>query len=107
MRRRLPEARDARQAVAGFRCQLYRCLTARRGELFDSADAVLGVDGPDAGPGCAVAGAGHRLGHGAVSDGLNVGRTDSARRSGVTAVRWPNRRILLAADVRPDAAGRD
>jgi hypothetical protein len=33
-------------ALAGFRDELYRCLTARADALFELADAVLCADGP-------------------------------------------------------------
>jgi len=41
----LPEADQARR-LAGFRGELYRCLTARADELSGLADAVLCADGP-------------------------------------------------------------
>jgi hypothetical protein len=107
----LPEAERARRVLAGFRGELYRCLTARADELFDLADAVLCADGPVR----VLAGLslvpGHRRGHGAVYDALNAGRADIGRlRWAVGAVplpAWPDGRIRLAADVcnwlRPEA----
>jgi hypothetical protein len=107
----LPEAERARRVLAGFRGELYRCLTARADELFDLADAVLCADGPVR----VLAGLslvpGHRRGHGAVYDALNAGRADIGRlRRAVGAVplpAWPDGRIRLAADVcnwlRPEA----
>ena len=107
----LPEAERARRVLAGFRGELYRCLTARADELFDLADAVLCADGPVR----VLAGLslvpGHRRGHGAVYDALNAGRADIGRlRWAVGAVPlpcWPDGRIRLAADVcnwlRPEA----
>ena len=107
----LPEAERARRVLAGFRSELYRCLTARADELFDLADAVLCADGPVR----VLAGLslvpGHRRGHGAVYDALNAGRADIARlRWAVGCLplpSWPDGRIRLAADVcnwlRPEA----
>jgi DDE superfamily endonuclease len=101
----------ARDRLAGFRGQLYRCLTARADELFDLCDAVLCSGGPVR----VLAGLslvpGHRRGHGAVYDALNAGRADVARlRWAVGAVPlpgWPDGRIRLAADMcswlRPEA----
>jgi hypothetical protein len=37
----LPEAEGVRRRLAGFRSELYRCLTVRADELFELADAVL------------------------------------------------------------------
>ena len=75
----LPEAERARRVLAGFRGELYRCLTARADELFELADAVLCADGPVR----VLAGLslvpGHRRGHGAVYDALNAGRADIGR----------------------------
>lgn len=97
--------------LAGFRGELYRCLTARADELFELADAVLCADGPVR----VLAGLslvpGHRRGHGAVYDALNAGRADIGRlRWAVGCVplpAWPDGRIRLAADVsswlRPEA----
>jgi hypothetical protein len=104
-------AGEARRLLAGFRGQLYGCLTARADELFDLADAVLCADGPVR----VLAGLslvpGHRRGHGAVYDALNAGAADIGRlRWAVGAVplpAWPDGRIRLAADVcnwlRPEA----
>jgi hypothetical protein len=101
----------ARDRLAGFRGELYRCLTARGDALFDLADAVLCCEGPVR----VLAGLslvpGHRRGHGAVYDALNAGRIDVRRlRWAVGCVPlpgWPDGRIRLAADVsswlRPEA----
>ena len=101
----------ARGRLAGFRGELYRCLTARADELFELADAVLCGDGPVR----VLAGLslvpGHRRGHGAVYDALNAGRADVGRlRWAVGCLplpAWPDGRIRLAADVcswlRPEA----
>jgi hypothetical protein len=107
----LLEAGRARRLLAGFRSELYRCLTARADELFDLADAVLCADGPVR----VLAGLslvpGHCRGHGAVYDALNAGRVDAGRlRWAVGCLplpAWPDGRIRLAADVcnwlRPEA----
>ena len=39
-------ADQARQRLAGFRRELYRCFTARADALFELADAVLCAEGP-------------------------------------------------------------
>ena len=61
----LPGAEQARRVLAGFRGELYRCLTRRGDELFELADAVLCADGPvRTWPGCRWWPE-HRRGHGA------------------------------------------
>ncbi len=109
-----PRAGDgggARGRLAGFRRELYRCLTARGDALFELADAVLCCDGPVR----VLAGLslvpGHRRGHGGLYDAVNAGRVDVGRlRWAIGCVpvpRWPDGRIRLAADVcnwlRPEA----
>jgi len=106
----LPEADQVRR-LAGFRGELYRCLTARADELFDLADAVLCADGPVRVLAGLSLAPGHCRGHGAVYDALNAGRVDVPRlRWAVGAVPlpcWQDGRIRLAADVcnwlRPEA----
>jgi hypothetical protein len=108
----LPESERARRRLAGFRSELYRCLTARADELFELADAVLCADGPVRDLAGLSLVPGHQRGHGAVYDALNAGRADIARlRWAVGSLplpRWPDGRIRLAADVsswlRPGAA---
>jgi DDE superfamily endonuclease len=103
---------EARRELAGFRSELYRCLTARADELSDLADAVLCADGPVRDLAGLSLAPGHRRGHGAVYDAVNAGRIDVPRlRWAVGCVplpAWPDGRIRLAADVcnwlRPDAA---
>jgi hypothetical protein len=107
----LLEAERARRRLAGFRSQLYRCLTARADELFGLADAVLCAGGPVRDLAGLSLAPGHRRGHGAVYDALNAGRADIGRlRWAVGCVplpSWPDGRIRLAADVcnwlRPEA----
>ncbi len=102
----------ARQLLASFRGELYRCFTVRADALFELADSVLCADGPVrtlAGLSLAPE---HRRGHGALYDGLNAGRVDVARlRWSLAALplpAWGDGRIRLAVDVsnwlRPDAA---
>ena len=101
----------ARELLAGFRDEFYRCLTARADALFGVADAVLCEDQkvtdlarlslvPESG-----------RGHGGLYDGLNAGRAGFARLrravAGLPLPAWPDGRIRLAADVsswlRPEA----
>jgi hypothetical protein len=59
--------------LSRFRLDFHRCLTARRDELFELADAVLCADGPVrilAGLSLAPE---HRRGHGALYDAVNYG----------------------------------
>ena len=108
----LAEAGRSRLLLAGFRSELYRCLTARADELFELADAVLCAEGPVRALAELSLAPGHRRGHGAVYDALNAGRADFRRlRWAIGAVplpAWPDGRIRLAADVcnwlRPEAA---
>src|SRR5271170_6334843 len=97
--------------LAGFRSELYWCLTRRADALFEIADAVLCKPGRvhmaaelSLEPEC-------RRGHGAVYDALNCGqvRIGRLRRAlaGLPLPAWPDGRIRLAVDVsnwlRPDA----
>jgi hypothetical protein len=101
----------ARDRLAVFRCELYRCFTARGDELFELADSVLCAGGPVrtlAGLSLAPE---HRRGHGALYDAVNAGRVEIGRlRWSLAALplpAWPDGRIRLAVDVsnwlRPDA----
>ena len=100
-----------RRLLAGFRGELYRCLTRRADALFELADAVLCR--PDRvlmlaelclEPEC-------RRGHGAVYDAVNCGQVQITRLrralAGLPLPAWPDGRIRLAVDVsnwlRPDA----
>jgi len=106
------EEDQARERLAGFRGELYRCLARRRDALFEVADAVLCRPGRvgmlaelSLEPAC-------RRGHGAVYDALNCGDVRVAwLRWALAALplpAWPDGRIRLAVDVsnwlRPDAA---
>jgi DDE superfamily endonuclease len=102
---------EARQVLAGFRDELYRCLTARADALFELEDAVLCKQDrvhmlaelslePE-----------HQRGHGALYDAVNCGRVEVVRLRRALAFlplpSWPDGRIRLAADVsnwlRPEA----
>jgi hypothetical protein len=99
------------ELLAGFRGELYRCLTRRGDALFCLADAVLCAGGrvsdlarlslvPEFG-----------RGHGALYDALNEGRVEFARLrralAGLPLPAWPDGRVRLAVDVsnwlRPEA----
>jgi hypothetical protein len=105
------EADRARERLAGFRGELYRCLAKRPDALFELADAVLCGQGRvqmlaelSLEPEC-------RRGHGAVYDALNAGQADVGRLRWSLAClplpAWPDGRIRLAVDVsnwlRPEA----
>jgi hypothetical protein len=104
-------ADEARLVLAGFRGELYRCLTRRGDALFCLADAVLCSGGrvsdlarlslvPEFG-----------RGHGALYDALNEGRVEFSRLrralAGLPLPAWPDGRVRLAVDVsnwlRPEA----
>jgi hypothetical protein len=106
------ETDQARNRLAAFRGELYRCLGKRPDALFELADAVLCKQDrvhmlaelslePE-----------HRRGHGAAYDALNAGRVDAGRLRWALAAlplpAWPDGRIRLAVDVsswlRPEAA---
>ncbi len=98
--------------LSRFRLDFHACLTARRDELSELADAVLCTDGPVrtlAGLSLAPE---HRRGHGALYDAVNRGRIaiGRLRRSlaGLPLPRAADGRLMLAVDVsnwlRPGAA---
>lgn len=94
-----------------FREAFFACLSARRDELFELADALLCADGPVTSPMDLTLLAEHRRGHGALYDALNRGRIDAVRlRRALAALPQPRAaddRLVLAVDVsnwlRPDA----
>ena len=97
------EGDRARERLAAFRGELYRCFTARADALFELADAVLCADGPvQTLAGLSLAPE-HRRGHGALYDAVNRGRIDirRLRRSlaGLPLPRAADGRLVLAADV--------
>ena len=107
-----PAADDrARDRLAGFRRELYRCLTRRGDELAELADAVLCAGGPVRVLAELSLVPEHRRGHGALYDALNSGQVQIARLGWSLAAlplpAWPDGRIRLAVDVsgwlRPDA----
>ena len=77
----LPEdARGGPAAVLSrFRREFHACLTARRDEMFELADAVLCADGPVRDLAGLSLAPEHRRGHGALYDAVNHGRIDVAR----------------------------
>jgi len=98
--------------LSRFRREFHECLTARRDEFFELADAVLCADGPVrtlAGLSLAPE---HRRGHGALYDAVNHGQVavGRLRRSlaGLPLPRAADGRLMLAVDVsnwlRPGAA---
>jgi hypothetical protein len=97
--------------LAGFRAELYRCLTRRADALFGLADAVLCGGGrvTDLARLSLVAEFGR--GHGALYDALNAGEADFGRLrtalAGLPLPAWPDGRIRLGIDVsswlRPEA----
>ena len=96
-------AGEAGRALAGFRGELYRCLTRRGDALFALADAVLceGRRVTDLARLSLVPEFGR--GHGALYDALNAGRVDIGRLrtalAGLPLPAWPDGRIRLGVDV--------
>jgi hypothetical protein len=107
------EGRDGQLARGcRFRLDFHTCLTARRDELLELADAVLCADGlvrTLAGLSLAPE---HRRGHGALYDAVNHGRISIGRLrrslAGLPLPRAAGGRLVLAVDVsnwlRPGAA---
>ena len=110
----LPE--DAGEGPAAvlsrFRREFHACLTARRDEIFELADAVLCAGGPVRDLAGLSLAPEHRRGHGALYDAVNHGRVDIARLrralAGLPLPRAADGRLMLAVDVsswlRPEAA---
>ena len=98
--------------LSRFRLDFHACLTGRRDELFELADAVLCADGPVRNLAGLSLAAEHRRGHGALYDAVNHGRIAIARLrrslAGLPLPRAADGRLMLAVDVsnwlRPGAA---
>ncbi|MFF2411486.1 NF041680 family putative transposase [Streptomyces sp. NPDC058092] len=103
----LPAAvrREAFAEASRFRGEFYGCLTARRDELFELADAVLCADGAVKSPVDLTLLPEHRRGHGAMYGGLNHGRINVDRLltvlAGLPLPRFDGGRLVLAVDVSP------
>ena len=106
------EAGQARERLAGFRRELYRCFTARADALSELCDAALCRAGPGAYAGGIVAGA-----RASARPWRLVRRAELRESAGLAAAlgtgrvglrAWDDGRIRLAVDVsnwlRPDAA---
>src|SRR5207344_2930436 len=98
--------------LSRFRLDFHACLTARREEIFELADAVLCAGGPVRSLAALSLAAEHRRGHGALYDAVNCGGVDIGRLrralAGLPLPRAADGRLVLAADVsnwlRPGAA---
>src|SRR5512135_3870149 len=98
--------------LSRFRRDFHGCLTARKDEIFELADAVLCAGGPVRDLAGLSLAPEHRRGHGALYDAVNQGRIDIARLrrslSGLPLPRGAAGRLMLAVDVsnwlRPEAA---
>lgn len=105
-------ANDPALVLAAFRRGFYQCLTGRADALFELTDAVLCADGPVRSLVDLSLAPEHRRGHGALYDGVNCGRIDTAglraTLAGLPLPRTADGRIVLAVDVsnwlRPDAS---
>src|SRR5881394_4177056 len=103
---------EPRAVLSRFRRDFHACLTARREEIFELADAVLCADGPVRDLAGLSLAPEHRRGHGALYDAVNCGRVDIGRLrrslAGLPLPRAADGRLVLAADVsnwlRPGAA---
>ena len=106
------ETDQAREQLAGFRRELYRCFTARADALCELCDAALCKQDRVHMLAELSLEPGHRRGHGALYDALNCGKVQASRLrwalAGVPLPAWDDGRIRLAVDVsnwlRPDAA---
>jgi hypothetical protein len=103
---------ESLSALAGFRTDFYRCLTARADALFELTDALLCTDGPVKTLVDLALAPEHRRSHGMLYDGLGCGRIEvdrlRATLAGLPLPRAADGRIVLGVDVspwlRPDAA---
>jgi hypothetical protein len=110
---RLPEDAGGGPAtvLSRFRRDFHACLTARRDEIFELADAVLCTDGPVRNLAALSLVPEHQRGHGALYDAVNQGRIGIARLrrvlAGLPLPRAADGRLMLAVDVsnwlRPEA----
>lgn len=91
---------EAFAEASRFRGEFYECLTARRDELFELADAVLCADGAVKSPVDLTLLPEHRRGHGAMYGGLDHGRIDVNRLrtvlAGLPLPRFDGGRLVLA-----------
>ena len=100
--------------LARFRREFHACLTARRDEVFELADAVLCPGGPVRDLAALSLAPEYRRGHGAFYDAVNSGRIEITRLrrclAGLPLPRAAGGRLMLALDVsnrlRPGAATR-
>jgi hypothetical protein len=98
--------------LARFRREFHACLTARRDEVVELADAVRCAGGPVRNLAALSLAPEHRRGHGALYDAVNGGRIEITRLrrclAGLPLPRAADRRLMLAVDVsnwlRPGAA---
>jgi hypothetical protein len=98
--------------LSRFRLDFHACLTARREEIFELADAVLCADGPVRDRAGLSLAPEHRRGHGALYDAVSHGRISITRLrralAGLPLPRAADGRLMLAVDVsswlRPGAA---
>ena len=98
--------------LSRFRLDFHACLTARREEIFELADAVLCADGPVRNLAALSLAPEHRRGHGALYDAVSHGRISITRLrralAGLPLPRAADGRLMLAVDVsswlRPGAA---
>jgi len=111
----LPDDAASAGPLAGlsrFRLDFHACLTARREEIFELADAVLCADGPVRNLAGLSLAPEHRRGHGALYDAVSHGRISITRLrralAGLPLPRAADGRLMLAVDVsswlRPGAA---
>ena len=98
--------------LSRFRLDFHACLTARREEIFELADAVLCAEGPVRNLAGLSLAPEHRRGHGALYDAVSHGRISITRLRralpGLPLPRAADGQLMLAVDVsswlRPGAA---
>src|SRR5271154_3145403 len=103
------ETAQARERLAGFRRELYRCFTARADALSELCDAALCKQDRVHLLAELSLEPGHQRGHGALYDALNCGKVQVSRLrwalAGVPLPTWGDGRIRLAAAGRGDQPG--